>query len=284
MVHKHYKRKSQNPPMLTLIGAGPGDPDLITVKGLRKIAEADVLLYDALINTDLLRFAPARAIKILVGKRVNHHLFTQESINTYIVELAFKYGHVVRLKGGDPFVFGRGFEELSLAVYHQIPVEVVPGISSSTGVPGNCQLPLTLRGISESFWVIAGTTSNRQISDDIKIASQSTATVVILMGVHKIPEIVKNYKRAGKSEMPVAVIQEGTMKNQKRIYGTIETLEFDVYRNNIKPPAIIVIGMVVKNAVKIRFLDEKLKKWHRTISSKVKKGQFSNLNYINHGR
>jgi uroporphyrin-III C-methyltransferase len=284
MIQHQYEVKSLNPPKLTLVGAGPGDPDLITVKGIRKIAEADVLMYDALVNTDLLHYAPKRALKILVGKRANRHLYSQESINDLIIRLAKEHGHVVRLKGGDPFIFGRGSEEMSHAVQHQIPVEVIPGISSATGVPATNYLPLTSRGISESFWVITGTTSNGQMSDDIKIAIQSTATVIILMGIRRISEIVEVYMESGKKDTPAMVIQEGTMKDEKRIFGRIEVIESQIEKNNIKPPAVIIIGNVVEQAEKIQTLNEKLKQWQGMESSDNIKGQFSNLKYMNHVR
>jgi uroporphyrin-III C-methyltransferase len=145
-------------PKITLVGAGPGDTELITLKGLNALKTADVVLYDALVNQDLLAYAPKESIKIYVGKRNHQHAYTQEQINTLIVDMAYTHGHVVRLKGGDSFVFGRGQEELNYANAFNIETSVVPGISSSISVPALAGIPVTHRGVSESFWVITGTT------------------------------------------------------------------------------------------------------------------------------
>src|SRR5690606_36467455 len=145
-------------PRITLIGGGPGDPELLTVKGLRILQAADVVLYDALVSEKILALIPAHTPAWSVGKRAGAHSFKQEEINTLIVDFAYRYGHVVRLKGGDPFVFGRGQEEIEFALSRGIEVCVVPGISSAFAVPGALKLPLTWRGVSESFWVVTGTT------------------------------------------------------------------------------------------------------------------------------
>ncbi len=233
-------------PKLTVVGAGPGDIDLITVKGINALGEADVILYDALVNKELLKYAPVDALKIYVGKRNKHHTYTQEQINTLIVDLAYAHGHVVRLKGGDPFVFGRGQEEIKYAELFNIETAVVPGISSSIGVPASVGIPVTHRGVSESFWVITGTTSSGKLSKDVKLAAQTDATVVILMGVEKLPQIVELYKRFGKDEEGIALIQNGTLPTQTLAIGTIETIEAIAADEKIKAPAVIVIGEVVK--------------------------------------
>jgi len=269
--------RSRNQPRLTLIGAGPGDPDLITVKGLKKLAEADVVLYDALVNKLLLRYAPRNALKLLVGKRAGRHIMMQAEINRMIVEMARTYGHVVRLKGGDPFIFGRGYEELSFAVEHSIPCEVVPGISSSTGIPAMNNIPLTSRGLSESFWVITGTTADGQLSGDIKIAIRSTATLIILMGMKKLSQIADLYKKNGKRNMPVMVIQNGSMDEERSVAGDMTTIENKVEQAGIASPAIIIIGSVVYEAEKIRNLNHELKYLLLSRMEKVR-GEFSNLN------
>ena len=233
-------------PRITLVGAGPGDPDLITVKGLNAIASADVILYDALVNPELLKYAPIDSLKIYVGKRNNNHSYTQEQINLLLVDFAFSHGHVVRLKGGDPFVFGRGHEELTYAESFNIPTTIVPGLSSSIAVPELQGIPVTNRGTSESFWVITGTTSKGQLSEDIKLAAQSTATVVILMGLSKLKEIAEVFKSVGKQDAAVAVIQNGSLPTERIAMGTIDTI-VDILKNEkITAPAVIVIGEVVK--------------------------------------
>ena len=185
-------------PKLTLIGAGPGDAELITAKGANALSAADVVLYDALVNKELLKYAPLESLKIFVGKRKNKHEYTQDQINSLIIDFAFTHGNVVRLKGGDPHVFGRGNEELQYAALFNIETEFIPGISSSIAVPGLAGIPVTQRGISESFWVITGTTSDGKISADIYEAAKTNATVVILMGVHKLNEIAEIFRKNGK--------------------------------------------------------------------------------------
>lgn len=233
-------------PKLTVVGAGPGDLDLVTVKAINTLGEADVILYDALVNKELLKYAPIDSLKIYVGKRNKHHTYTQEQINTLIVDLAYTHGHVVRLKGGDPFVFGRGLEEIKYAELFNIETAVVPGISSSIGVPASVGIPVTHRGVSESFWVITGTTSSGKLSEDVKLAARTDATVVILMGVEKLQQIVEVYKQEGKDEAGIAIIQNGTLPTQNLALGTIETIEAIAADEKIKSPAVIVIGEVVK--------------------------------------
>lgn len=242
---------------LTLVGAGPGDPDLITVKGVNVLRTADVILYDALINPALLDHAP-QAKKIFVGKRKGFHRYSQDEINSMIVEQAFLHGHVIRLKGGDPFVFGRGSEEIDHAENFGLHTDIIPGISSSIAVPSSIGIPLTKRGVSESFWVITGCNSDRQLSLDVSLAAQSSATVVILMGMHKLAQITTVYKELGKAKTPVAVIQNGTMKNQKSGVGTIDGIAEIVKEKNLSSPAIIIIGDVVSEASNSAALSQKL--------------------------
>ncbi|MEM6719735.1 MAG: uroporphyrinogen-III C-methyltransferase [Bacteroidota bacterium] len=235
-------------PKLTVLGAGPGDAELITLKGIRTLEAADVVLYDALVNRELLDYAP-QAKLIFVGKRKGFHRYSQDEINDLIVKNAYEFGHIVRLKGGDPFVFGRGAEEIEYAQQHGLETSVVPGITSAVAVPAYVGVPLTKRGISESFWVITGTTSARTLSNDVKLAAQSTATVVILMGMSKLSEIIQLFKTAGKEKMPVGIIQNGTTNNQKSVFGTVDSIVKKVQEKNIAAPAIIVIGEVVREAI-----------------------------------
>lgn len=233
-------------PKLTVVGAGPGDPELITVKAINALSEADVVLYDALVNTELLKYVPINAKKIFVGKRSKQHEYSQDQINKLIIENALLHGRVVRLKGGDPFVFGRGSEEILYAEAFNIETAVVPGISSSIGVPASGGIPVTHRGISESFWVITATTQSGELSSDIYDAAKTKATVVVLMGLNKLKDITKIYSNNGKQNMPVAVIQNGTLATENIALATISTIEAEVAEQNIKTPAIIVIGDVVK--------------------------------------
>jgi uroporphyrin-III C-methyltransferase len=237
--------KNIKEPRITLVGAGPGDADLITIKGIKALKTADVVLYDALVNEELLEFAPENAVKVYVGKRSNDHTYSQEAINKLMIDYAINYGHVVRLKGGDPFVFGRGYEELDYAASYSIPATAIPGISSSIGVPGMQQIPVTHRGLSESFWVVTGTTSSGKVSKDVYEAARTNATVVILMGVHKLAEIAEIFKKEGKNKLPVAVIQNGTTKDEKIAVGTVDTIVEIAAENKISSPALLVFGEVV---------------------------------------
>ncbi len=239
-------------PFVTLVGAGPGDPDLLTIKGAKALSEAQVVLYDALANEEILTYAPKKSIKIFVGKRKGCHAYTQEQINQLIVDNALTYGNVVRLKGGDPFIFGRGSEEIDFIESFGIPTAVIPGISSSIAVPAYQGISLTKRGVSESFWVITGTTSDRKLSKDVALASQSTATVVILMGMSKLAQIVDLFQKEHKGEMPIAIIQNGTTENEKVGVGTIDTIQEIVATQKLSSPAIIVIGEVVRESNKLK--------------------------------
>lgn len=244
--------RRESKPKVTLLGAGPGDPELITLKGILALNKADVVLYDALIDPVLLKHAPAQAIKIFVGKRVGKHSLPQEDTNKLCVENALKHGHVVRLKGGDPFVFGRGSEEIDYIEAFGIPTEVISGISSSVAVPAQVGIPVTKRGVSESFWVITGTTSSGEISRDIALAAQSTATVVILMGTKKLTEIVSLYQQYDRNDLPIAIIQNGTTKEEKLVAGYIDDILIKAENAKIAAPAIIIIGEVVKESYRLK--------------------------------
>ena len=229
---------------LTLVGAGPGDPELITLKGIRALEQADVVMYDALVHPDLLGYCRPDALKVYVGKRRGAYSCIQEDINPLIVHYARQYGHVVRLKGGDSFVFGRGYEEIEYAREHGIETAVIPGLSSSYAVPASAGVPLTTRGLSESFWVVTGTTKAGKLSADLRLAAQSSATVVVLMGMHKLPEIAALFAENGKSETPVAIIQNGTLPEQRSVVGRINSIVARTAEAGIDNPAIIVIGEV----------------------------------------
>ncbi len=244
-------------PKLSVVGAGPGDIDLITIKAIKTLETADVVLYDALINEELLHYA-SNATKIFVGKRLGCHAYNQDQINELIVSQALRFGHVVRLKGGDPFVFGRGSEEIEYAQQFGIETAIVPGISSALGVPASNGINLTQRGVSESFWVITGTTSNHKLSKDVAVASQTSATVVILMGMHKLNEIISIYQKNRTDDLPIAIIQNGTTQHEKKVVGTIKTITKIVAKHQISSPAIIVIGEVVRHtSMKLTFCKNK---------------------------
>lgn len=237
-------------PRVTLVGAGPGDPELITLKAVNAIKKADVVLFDALVSKEILDLIPTGIPSFSVGKRAGMHSYTQEQINDLIVELAYLYGHVIRLKGGDPFVFGRGMEEIKHAEAHGLKTQVISGISSSIAVPASFNIPVTARGISESFWVVTATTKSGSLSSDLALAAQSSATIIILMGMKKLEEISELFKSLGKGEKPVAVIQNGTMENQRCVVGDFSTIVTLTRNEDLDSPGIIVAGEVVRFAKK----------------------------------
>jgi uroporphyrin-III C-methyltransferase len=232
-------------PKLTVVGAGPGDPDLITVKAIKALKSADVVLYDALIADELLDYCQSDCEKIYVGKRPGES-HSQDAINFIIVEKAYMYGHVVRLKGGDPFIFGRGMEEIEYAKNFGLETTYIPGISSSVAAAGYAGIPLTTRGVSESFWVITGTKTDGSLSEDLAIALQTTATIVVLMGMSKLSQISEICESLGKENLPVAIIHNGTTENQRVGVGVAKDLKMIAEKDNLSNPAVIVLGEVVK--------------------------------------
>ncbi|GAB3544825.1 uroporphyrinogen-III C-methyltransferase [Spirosoma fluminis] len=232
-------------PKLTLVGAGPGDGELITLKGVRALQQADVILYDDLANATLLDFAPEQAVKNYVGKRAGQPSVSQDEINRSIVRLARRFGHVVRLKGGDSYVFGRGYEEYLYATQHGIDCEVISGVSSCISVPASQGIPVTCRGVSESFWVITGTTQHGELSDDMRLAVQSKATVVVLMGLNKLEGICAMYSQYGRGHLPMAVVQNGTRTNERCVVGQVWEMPRLMAEQGVGAPAVLVIGEVV---------------------------------------
>jgi len=232
-------------PKVSLVGAGPGAKDLITIRGLEVLHSADVVLYDALVSAELVEEVHPNISKIYVGKRCGKYRLTQEEINELIIENAFKYGHVVRLKGGDPFVFGRANEEITYVESFGIPVTVVPGVSSAIAVPSGQGIPMTQRGVSSSFWVMTATMQDGTSSEDLKYAAQSATTMVILMGMRKLAAIVQEVSKYRGGTMPVAIIQNGTMKDENCIVSTLGAIKHCYSTIDLTKPGIIIIGNVV---------------------------------------
>jgi len=232
---------------LTLVGAGPGDPELITLKGVKALQQADVVLYDALANEELLKYAP-HAEKIFVGKRKGIHKFIQEKIHELIITHTTKGKHVVRLKGGDPFIFGRGAEELKYVLDKGIEFDIVSGVTSVIAAPASFGISLTQRGVNESFRVITGTTSEVELSEDIEAAASSNVTIVVLMGMSKLEKIVNAFLAHGKTEIPVAIIENGTWDKEQLAIGKINTILEIINQKGLKNPSMIVIGETVKES------------------------------------
>lgn len=234
-------------PRISLVGAGPGDIELISVKGLNRLKKADVVLYDALVNEELLTYAPT-AKKIFVGKRRGFKAYEQDQINQLLVDTANEFGHVVRLKGGDSFVFGRGMEEIRFAQQHAIPTEVIPGISSSISVPALANIPVTHRGVSNSFYVLSATLADGTLNPELRKAASLNATIVILMGLSQLEQITNLFREQSKSSVPVAIICNGSLPDQEIVVGTIKTISERYRKAQVKGPGVIVIGEVVSFA------------------------------------
>ncbi|MFI1716210.1 uroporphyrinogen-III C-methyltransferase [Streptomyces sp. NPDC053513] len=235
-------------PFVALVGGGPGDPDLITVRGRRLLAEADVVIADRLGPRDLLDELPPHVEVIDAAKIPYGRFMAQEAINNALIEHAKQGKSVVRLKGGDPFVFGRGMEEAQALAAEGIACTVVPGISSSISVPGAAGIPVTHRGVAHEFTVVSGHVAPddpRSLVDWASLA-KLTGTLVVLMGVDKIGKIAEALIAHGKSpETPLALVQEGTTATQRRVDATLATVADVVKAEEVRPPAVIVIGPVV---------------------------------------
>lgn len=232
-----------------IIGAGPGDPGLITVKGLRLLKVADVIIYDHLINESLLDYARKDAKKVNVGKQIGKRLLEQKEINKLLVKEVRKGKMVVRLKGGDPFIFGRGGEEVKALALHGIPYEVVPGITSAIAAPAYAGIPITHRRYASSVALVTGheDITKEMSTVNLKKIAQSVDTVVCLMGVGKIDGVIKQIREGGRSPgTPVAIVERGTYANQRVIEGSLKDILPKAKRAQLKPPAVIIVGEVVK--------------------------------------
>ncbi|MBD3308742.1 uroporphyrinogen-III C-methyltransferase, partial [candidate division KSB3 bacterium] len=245
-----------------LVGAGPGDPGLLTLKAKECLQRADIVIYDNLANDELLTYVPPQATRVYVGKKAGQHTLKQPEINRLLVESAQMHDVVVRLKGGDPFLFGRGGEEALELVAQDIPFEVVPGISSGVAAATYAGIPVTHRELSASVAFITGHESPHKAPGSASVnwqrMAESCDTLVIFMGVKNLPNIVRELLDAGISEaMPVAVIREGTYNSQRTITGTLRTIVPLVTEHNLTPPAIIVIGKVVALRVHLSWFENR---------------------------
>jgi len=241
-----------------IVGAGPGNLDLLTIKGLRCIQQADVIVYDRLVNRELLREAKPHAEFIYCGKQPKFHTMPQEMINQLLVHYARLGKVVTRLKGGDPFVFGRGAEEIEELVKNNIAYEVVPGVTAGIAAPAYAGIPITHRELGNSFAIITGHCKNGEPAD-IKWESlvKAVDTLAIYMGVGNLPYICEQLVKHGKcKDTPVAIIQEGTTPEQKTITGTIGSIVSLAQKAKIKNPAMIVVGEVVSFKNRIEQIQE----------------------------
>ncbi|MCF7966605.1 MAG: siroheme synthase CysG [Methylobacter tundripaludum] len=229
-----------------LIGAGPGAPDLLTFRALRLMQQADVIVYDRLVSPEILDLARRDAEKIYVGKQRQYHALPQESINTLLADLAKAGKRVVRLKGGDPFIFGRGGEEIETLMQQGINFQVVPGITAASGCATYAGIPLTHRDHAQSCTFVTGHLKDNSINLNWAQLAAPNQTIVIYMGLVGLEKICQALIEHGSSkDLPVAIVQQGTTSNQRVITGTLETLPGKVAGQDIKPPTLIIIGTVV---------------------------------------
>lgn len=233
-----------------LVGAGPGDPDLLTVKAVRLLQHSDVVVYDRLVSSQILAMVPEGVSRIYVGKTAGKHILPQDEINDMVVKLALAGHTVVRLKGGDPFVFGRGGEEALHLVQHGIPFEVVPGITAAVACAAYAGIPVTHRGVASGVALVAGhCRSNHTLDLDWESFRDPELTLVFYMGLANLSDIRKGLLGAGRApDTPVAVIANGTLDSQTRLISTLDELPEATRRAGITPPALIVIGHVVELA------------------------------------
>ncbi len=229
-----------------LTGAGPGDIELLTIKALRVIKEADVIIYDRLANPDILHEAKDGCLFIYVGKEDGRHIMPQDEINEVIHENALKFNTVVRLKGGDPFVFGRGGEEGAFLKERDISFEIIPGISSAISVPAYAGIPVTHRGVAVSFRIVTGHESPDKPNSQVRWKSfKEDDTLVFLMGLHNLSKITSKLISIGKpKDLPCAVISKGTTAEQKVVVGTLEDIEEKA--KGLATPALTIVGEVVR--------------------------------------
>lgn len=230
-----------------LVGAGPGDPELLTIRALLLLQKADVVVYDALVSEGVMMLVRQGTECIYVGKTRANHTLPQEEINTLLIKLALQGKRVVRLKGGDPFIFGRGGEEIETLSAWGVPFQVVPGISAANGVSSYAGIPLTHRDYAQSVLFTTGHLKNGTVNLDWAALTRPHQTVVIYMGLGGLAEICCKMIENGQSpDLPAAVIQEGTTQKQKVVSGTLATLSTLVLAAKLKSPSLIIVGEVVK--------------------------------------
>jgi uroporphyrin-III C-methyltransferase len=243
-----------------LVGAGPGDPELITVRGLKVLRQASIVLYDRLVHPQLLQEAPADAKRLYVGKEENLHCVPQGQINHLLVAYAQHGECIVRLKGGDPFVFGRGGEEAEALAAAGVPFEIVPGVSSAVAAPAYAGIPVTHRRYASSFAVITGHEENgRETTYDWTKLATAVDTLVVLMGLKTLPQIVSQLLSHGRTpETPVALIRWGTRNAQETLVGTLQDIVEKAAHRRFSSPVVTIIGEVVNLRDQLRWFDEVL--------------------------
>lgn len=235
---------------VSLVGSGPGSADLLTVKALRLLQTADVIVYDRLVSLEILDLIPTGISRIAVGKEPGNHCVPQNEINNIIVNLAKSGRKVVRLKGGDPYMFGRGGEEVQALNKYKIPFEIIPGITAASGCSAYSGIPLTHRGLSRRIQFITGHFSNDEpLQHNWESIADPDSTIVIYMGLSNLAQVSHQLIEAGLPDtMPAAAIQNGTTNTQQRVIATLNTLDEAIKKKNLSTPVMIIIGHVVSLA------------------------------------
>ena len=250
------ERSPARPGWVYLVGAGPGDPELLTLRAARLLLEADVLVYDNLVSKEILACLPEATERIYVGKKASNHSLPQEGINALLVRLAGEGRRVVRLKGGDPFIFGRGGEEVEELVKAGVPFEVIPGITAAAGIGAYAGIPLTHRDFAQSCIFVTGHLKDGTMNLDWPGLARPHQTVVFYMGLHGLPVLCRELAAHGLPDAtPAAIVQQGTTNRQRVLIGTLATLPQLAQDAQLKPPTLIIVGEVVRLHDKLKWFD-----------------------------
>jgi uroporphyrin-III C-methyltransferase len=248
---------SAYPGWVYLVGAGPGDPELLTLKAARLLGEADVVVYDNLVSPAILAMVPQHAERIYAGKQRGEHTLTQEAINALLVRLAKADHRVVRLKGGDPFIFGRGGEEIETLAAHGVSFEVVPGITAASGIAAYVGIPLTHRDHAQTCVFVTGHLRDGSMSLDWAMLARPRQTVVIYMGLSGLPILCEQLVAHGlPTDWPAAIVQRGTQQEQRTVIGTLATLPALAVAAQLRAPTLIIVGSVVTLHDKLHWFEE----------------------------